>query len=288
MNDNSSERGEILGWLRSKDDRGRAFEALERLSAAQRSLRIDPSVATELARMLDDPSRTRQREVADLLRRWVASAPALEQALRTALAALEPRLRWGAAYTLGHALPSPPTELWPIVRETLALEDGDQRWAAAELACSLARAHRSVRDEILAAVDSGSASVRRMLLYCLRDLGDEDLAGVARRRLADEDPGVRLAALSAATRCPPGAPADLGDTWAIAGAAGQGIDEQTLEAMMGEVFDGEFDVIDSIPLRRARRSAARSCLARADHAPSRCDAHSAVATAPDPIRARPS
>ena len=211
MNDDSSQRGEILGWLRSKDDRGRAFEALERLSAAQRSLRIDPSVATELARMLDDPSRTRQREVADLLRRWVASAPALEQALRTALAALEPRLRWGAAYTLGHALPSPPTELWPIVRETLALEDGDQRWAAAELACSLARAHRSVRDEILAAVDSGSASVRRMLLYCLRDLGDEDLAGVARRRLADEDPGVRLAALSAATRCPPGAPADLGE-----------------------------------------------------------------------------
>ena len=46
---------------------------------------------------------------------------------------------------------------------------------------------------------------------CLRDLGDEDLAGVARRRLADEDPGVRLAALSAATRCPPGAPADLGE-----------------------------------------------------------------------------
>jgi HEAT repeat protein len=205
-----SQRSEILGWLRSKNDRRQAFEALERLPPEQRTRCIDPSVATELVRMLDDPSRTRQREVADVLLPWVATTPALEKALRTALAALEPRLRWGAAYTLGHALPPPPAELWPIVRETLALEDGDQRWAAAELTCSLARAHRSVRDQIIAAVDSGSASVRRMLLYCLRDLGDEDLASVALRRIADEDPGVRLAALSAATHCPADGDLDLG------------------------------------------------------------------------------
>jgi len=132
----------------------------------------------------------------------VCSTP-LGTALHEALAAADARLRWGAAYTLGRGLPAGP-ELWPAARETLALDDGDQRWAAAELACAVARAHPAVLAEIRAALRAESATLRKMCLYCLRDLGVADTGNAARELLADPDGGVRLAALSAVARTAPG------------------------------------------------------------------------------------
>jgi CubicO group peptidase (beta-lactamase class C family) len=46
------------------------------------------------------------------------------------------------------------------------------------------------------------------------------------------------------------APEDRGDSWAVAHASTQGLDVPALEAMMDEVRDGSFDVIDSIAIAR--------------------------------------
>ncbi len=212
MSENASWQSTMLAALRTPGQRPHALEALERLTPAEAAARIDPTVAASLTLLLGDPSRTHQRQAADRLAPLAPHAPALRDALRSALGALDPRLRWGAAYTLGHALRPPEAEIWPAVREALSLEDGDQRWAAAELTCDLARAHPEIRREILETVARGTPTLRRMLLYCLRDLGDADLSSVVQRRLGDEDPGVRLAALSATTR----ASADLGASEGLA------------------------------------------------------------------------
>jgi HEAT repeat protein len=126
----------------------------------------------------------------------------LRSALERALGGDDARLRWGAAYTLA-AAGALTRGLWPAVRETLALEDGDQRWAAAEITCRLVTAHPGMSDEVRGALGDDNPVLRKMALYCLRDLGVSDLSRVAYQSLPDPEPGVRLAALSALARARP-------------------------------------------------------------------------------------
>jgi HEAT repeat protein len=137
-----------------------------------------------------------------LARLAVCSAP-LRAALAGALRAPGQRLRWGAAYTLGRASLAGP-EVWPAVREAMALDDGDQRWAAAELGCALVRRHPALGAELRAALGTESATLRKMALYCLRDLAADDAPALARAALADPDAGVRLAAVATAAGTAPG------------------------------------------------------------------------------------
>ena len=159
---------------------------------------IDDALARALIRLLGEANRTRQRHAADTLAAITDQAPALARGLEEALESPDTRLRWGAAYTLGRARIPPPREIWPSVLETLGCEDGDQRWAAAELTCALMRAHPAIRQEIGASIGRAPPTLRRMLLYCLRDVRDPELPTHARAGLDDPDPGVRLAALAAA------------------------------------------------------------------------------------------
>lgn len=157
---------------------------------------IDEAIARALLIPLGSASRSEQRVIADLVAPLVARAPELHTVLREALTAADARLRWGCAYTLGRALPPGP-ELWPVARETMRLDDGDQRWAAADLACRVLRDHPALRDEMHGALADPSSTLRKMILYCLRDLSDADLARTATEMLADADAGVRLAAIAA-------------------------------------------------------------------------------------------
>jgi len=201
-----SEAATWRAWALSRlpggdEERSEVLAALLARTPEEWRERVDDELAKALVALLGDASRTRQRRAADAIGALFTDVPALERELSRSLASPEARLRWGAAYTLGRAA-SPRADIWPPVREALAREDGDQRWAAAELACRLAREHASVLQEIRDGLSSPSPTLRRMLLYCLRDLAVPDLARAACGALADPDSGVRLAALSALTRAP--------------------------------------------------------------------------------------
>jgi HEAT repeat protein len=193
-----AEDGALATRLAAPDPtlRASALAQLEERTRRDGAAAIDAPIAHALLVPLGSVSRTEQRHTADLVAPLVGDAPALLAVLRGALAAPDARLRWGVAYTLGRALPPGP-ELWPSTLETLRLDDGDQRWAAAELACRIVRTAPEVLDELRHTLTDPSPTLRKMVLYCLRDLRDPGTMTAAGRLLADADVGVRLAALAA-------------------------------------------------------------------------------------------
>jgi HEAT repeat protein len=176
--------------------RHRALDLLLARAPETRSAAIDGAAAAALIELLASESRSEQRSAADRLATLAADSKEIVAALRATLGSPSQRLRWGAAYTLGRAGHAD-ASLWPAAREAMALPDGDQRWAAAELAGAIAHRDAAGVDELARALDDPSPVLRRMCLYCLRDLGSARAAPLAFRSLEDPDPGVRLAALSA-------------------------------------------------------------------------------------------
>lgn len=189
----------IAGALSAADaaSRAPALAALAQRVRDRGPAAIDEHIARALLVPLGSSNRTEQRHTADLLAPLAESVPALAAVLREALSSPDARLRWGAAYTIGRTRAT--RELWPSALETMRLEDGDQRWAAAELACRIVRDDPSMRAAIRGALADPSPTLRKMVLYCLRDLGDPGTAEAALELLADADSGVRLAALAALT-----------------------------------------------------------------------------------------
>ena len=181
------------------ESRRRALEVIVHLAPEARSALIDDTLAGALVATLTASQRSQQRAAADTLATLVETVPPLVAALERALTVPEQRLRWGAAYTLGHSC-ARSAAIWPAVREAMALEDGDQRWAAAELACLLARDDPEVRHGIESAASAPDTTVRKMALYCLRDLAPPVRVELALGALADGDAGVRLAALALIVR----------------------------------------------------------------------------------------
>ena len=122
-------------------------------------------------------------------------APLLEQGLADGSA----RRRWGAAYACSVMGATSPACL-PILLEALGSDDGDVRWAAATIIRSLP-VHPDIVSELRALAQARSPLQRKMALYCLRDLSaqasglDDELLAALR----DDEPAVRLAALSTVT-----------------------------------------------------------------------------------------
>jgi HEAT repeat protein len=193
----------LVQVAREGPERDAALAGITALPAEERAALIDAELARAMVGLLADRSRSRQRAAADALAAIAGTCLALDEALRAALDSSDQRLRWGAAYAIGRsALRSP--AIWPAVREAMALDDGDQRWAAAELACTLAREAPETLAELRGTLSAEQPTLRKMALYCMRDLGGADLGSAALAALADHDAGVRLAALSALARCQPG------------------------------------------------------------------------------------
>src|SRR5262249_58988457 len=89
---------------------------------------------------------------------------------------------------------------FPILLEALGSDDGDVRWAAATIIRSLP-VHPDIVSELRALAHAASPLQRKMALYCLRDLSAQ-ASGLDHELLAalrDDEPAVRLAALSAVT-----------------------------------------------------------------------------------------
>jgi HEAT repeat protein len=199
-----SPRATLLTKLDRFEERAAALVELAARPLAERSALIDGEVAAALIGLLASERRSEQRCAAEAIARLVADHAAVSAALRAALVAPTQRTRWGAAFALARSpLPLDPA-LWPAVREAMALDDGDQRWAAAELAARLAKAHPQVLDDLRRTLGDSAATLRKMALYCLREVGPPDLAPLALSRLDDPEPSVRLAALAALVHVPGG------------------------------------------------------------------------------------
>jgi HEAT repeats/HEAT repeat len=182
--------------------RAQAVAELHACDDATLAALVDTELARLLVTPLGSPSRSEQRAAAESIAPLARRAPELARALDDALVSTSQRLRWGAAFTIARAQGDPPRRLWPAAREAMNLPDGDQRWAACELACRLARVHPEVLEGLRTSLGDDSPVLRRMALYALRELRPRELGQLARDRLADADPGVRLAALSAIVDAP--------------------------------------------------------------------------------------
>jgi HEAT repeat protein len=242
-----------------------ALELLASVPTAAAGTLVDAAAAGPLVGALASAKRSEQRRAAEILAPLVSGSPALHTALRRALDAPDARLRWGAAYTLGRALPAGP-ELWPAARAAMALDDGDQRWAAAELTCAIARNHPALLSEIRSALRDERATLRKMSLYCLRDLGTAETTALARDLLGDPDAGVRLAALSALARTAPGS-SDAVQSAArllplLRGDPDVGV-RRAVAATLGKLGVGGDDVLQAL---RAAAAEADPSLARAARA----------------------
>ena len=123
-----------------------------------------------------------------------AREPDAVAALRAALADADPHRRWGAAFVL-HRAGLRDEGVFGGALGALGADDGDVRWAAAEIVVSLAASNADRRDRLREIAADPAAAGRKMALYCLRDLGGND-AEVFVAGLTAHDSGVRLAAVA--------------------------------------------------------------------------------------------
>ena len=172
---------------------------LARLDAIAGNGRAD---AADLALLLDAlgaPTKAEQRRAAEVLAAVARAGQDVGPLLEQGLADGSARRRWGAAYACSVMGATSPACL-PILLEALGSDDGDVRWAAATIIRSLP-GYQDVVPELRARVHALSPLQRKMALYCLRDLSaqasglDDELLAALR----DDEPAVRLAALSTVT-----------------------------------------------------------------------------------------
>lgn len=149
---------------------------------------------------LGDARKAVQRAAAEdfvaLDRQGVPVRAVLEEALGSPAR----RQRWGAAFALARLGVATSAVVETLV-DALADPDGDLRWAAAGLLRGLLPPEAFVT-QLCVAADTGSPTVRKMVLYALRDgsLWDARCEALAHAGLGAADSGVRLAAMAALAR----------------------------------------------------------------------------------------
>jgi HEAT repeat protein len=173
-------------------------DCLERVAHLANCPTVTPADVEFLVGCLGSPGKALQRRAADAISAAAARGVAVTDRLLRALADPSPNRRWGAAYTLGLLGPPPEASL-PTLFESMGFDDGDVRWAAAEI---LKRAGSLVLPRLVELATSGTPAQRKMAFYCLRDMAaSADLVETAVLvGLRDEHVEVRLAALSAITQ----------------------------------------------------------------------------------------
>ena len=156
----------------------------------------DAAELTALCECLDDPHKLVQRRAAEAFAALARRGVPVEPHLRVALAARRScAVRWGAVYALSLIGPLPRAAL-PTLLEVIGLDDGDLRWAAADLLEQLAARERPAVVAGLLGRGGRPGPQRKMALYCLRDLGVAEAFDAALAALADAHVETRLAALA--------------------------------------------------------------------------------------------
>ncbi|MFT4571010.1 MAG: HEAT repeat protein [Hyphomicrobiaceae bacterium] len=144
--------------------------------------------------LLAAPTKSVRRRAAGALAKSLAAGLG-EAPLAAALSNRNPLRRWGAVFASAEAGRTDEST-YSGALDALASEDGDVRWAAAEIVRRLSLTHDPNGRALARLASSESSHARKMALYCMRDLGCSE-AEVLSTALADEVAFVRLAALAA-------------------------------------------------------------------------------------------
>jgi len=184
-------------------DPARRLAAIEVILAAPAESLPD-DVLDALVSCVGAAQKTIQRRAIDALAVIAKSGDArIVDRLRRALGG-DRRMRWGAAYALGQiGAGAFAMDVADALCEALSDDDGDIRWAAANLIVRLGRDYpEEIRARLIVLGADSDHNARKMALYCIRDLGfaGADLLAVLQRAVHDRDVHVRLAALAVLTR----------------------------------------------------------------------------------------
>ncbi len=184
------------------------------LSAPARPLSDD--VLDALVGCVGAAQKTIQRRAIDALAAVAVAGDArIVERLRGSIVGDDRRMRWGAAYALAQiGAGAFAMHAADALCEALSDDDGDIRWAAANLIVRLGREYPvEIRERLIALGADSDRNARKMALYCIRDLriNGAELLAVMERAVRDPDVHVRLAALAVLTRLgdPSGAAAKL-------------------------------------------------------------------------------
>lgn len=161
--------------------------------------RLAPQALAGLVSCLGAERKLVVRRAIDALAALAAHDPRIIEALRQAMHGADARMRWGAAYALGSIGGALDLRTAGALLAALASNDGDVRWASADLIVRLGRVYpREIRRGLLGLEGAAGRHARKMALYCMRELGLDDPAvrAHALRAAASQDSQVRLAALS--------------------------------------------------------------------------------------------
>ena len=194
----------VLARMRDPDPRVR--------KQACRAAADDPSavlLVNALEDALADPDVGVRHAASAALARLAPDHEVVSDVLRRALHDDDPRRRWTAAFTKARLAPPDPG-LLPALVDALSAPEADVRWAAARILVDLGRLHREALPVALdLARGDPNPRVRRMALFCLRELAPEEPAtlDVLLEASRDRDPKLRRAALSSmgALEAPPAA-----------------------------------------------------------------------------------
>jgi len=157
-----------------------------------------PEKIDALIASLEQSDKRAVRRAVDALISKANGAPEVAAKLGAALERAPAEKRWAVAYVLAHVSPLSPPCLEALI-SALAVSDSDIRWAVALLLIRLGKkAESGVVRRLIELVRSRDPAQRRMAVYCLRDIGAEDLAHgrAVERALGDSDPLVRVAAVT--------------------------------------------------------------------------------------------
>lgn len=172
----------------------------ERVAALQEIAAEGSAALDEIELVLEslaDERKAVQRRAAEAVAACVRDDAALIERLEHVLAAAPWRQRWGAAFALSLA-GTVRLAMLPTLLEALDSNDGDVRWAAADLLKRLAAHDRTVLiAELVQAARTSTVNQRKMAFYILRDLQSPEGSQPALDGLAAAEIEVRLAALSA-------------------------------------------------------------------------------------------
>ncbi len=141
---------------------------------------------------LEEKDKAVVRRAVERLVALAADEPGVVEVLSERLCAAP---RWPLAYALGQ-ITRPSAPCIEVLAWGLGSGDQDLRWATQLLLADLGKRYPEVGTRLESLLDHGSATQRRMTVYCLRDIGADGLETVLLKALRDPEPLVRVAVVT--------------------------------------------------------------------------------------------